>query len=165
MDCAAFSTHCGSARPRFKAVVMTPVSIAGDRARIRKNAVRSNQSGNCISEFDFCVTNAMPAHDNAAGLGHFRQSTAHDLFEDVQISILWKAHDRQSADWPAAHRVDVAQCIGGGNLAEEERVVYQRRKEIDGLNESKVRRNLIDACVIGGVETNQQVWVPLFREP
>ena len=76
-----------------------------------------------------------------------------------------KADDRESGYRPAAHRVDVAQRIGGGNLAEDERVIYQRSKEIDGLDEGKVRRNAIDACVIRGVETNQQVRVALLGKP
>jgi hypothetical protein len=66
---------------------------------------------------------------------------------------------------PAAHGVNVAQRIGGSDLAENERVVDQRGKEIDRLHEGGVRRDPIDARIVRCLETDQQVRIALLRKP
>ena len=74
-----------------------------------------------------------------------------------QFAVLREAHDRKSRYWPATHCINIAQCIGSGNLTEGKGVVYKRSKKIDSLDDCKVRRDPVDACVIRGIEANEQV--------
>ena len=170
MDRTAFSTQSGLALPFFKAVVITPVPIGFVRIRaspaigapICKYAIRVDESSDRVSEFDLGVANTVTPDYDAACLGHLRHAATHDLFEDVQIAVLGEAHDRESRHRPAPHCVHVAQRIGRGNLTESERVVYEWSKEVDSLDECKIGRDAINACVVGSVEANQQVWIALL---
>src|SRR5580698_822669 len=124
-----------------------------------------NQSRNGVPEFDFCIADAVPAYNDAVGLLHFRQPAAHYLFEYVQVAVLRKAHNRESGEGTAAHRIDIAKGVGRRNLAEGERVIYERSEEIDGLDNCEVRRNPIDTRIIRSIETAQQVSIVLPRQP
>ena len=103
----------------------------------------------------------MAAGHGAAGLGHFAKAAAHDLLEDAEIGVLGKADHGQRGDGPAAHGIDVAQCVGGGDLAEGEGVVNQGSEEVDGLHQREIGRDAVDAGVVGGLEADQQVGIGL----
>ena len=62
---------------------------------------------------------------------------------------------------PASHGVDVAQRIGGRNLAEGVRIVNNGREKIDRLEERQLGRELIHARVVGFVKANQYVRIIL----
>jgi len=77
-----------------------------------------------------------------------RPSAAHDLLENCEIGIRWEASNCESSEWLAAHRINVAQCIGGGDLPERKRVIDQGSEEVDGLHERLVGANAVNARIV-----------------
>ena len=61
----------------------------------------------------------------------------------------------------AAHGVDVAQRVGGGNLSEDIGVIDDGREEVDRLHERQLGRELIHSGVVGCVEADQNVRIML----
>ena len=78
---------------------------------------------------------------------------------DVLRHLLRNRHDIQGQLRFSAHGIDVRKCIRCGNRAEGIRVVGNRRKEIHGLDQGKVIRDLIDAGVVALIKADQQVRV------
>ncbi len=68
------------------------------------------------------------------------------------------ASDAQGA---SAHGVNVAQGIGGRDLAEGVRVVDDGREEIHGLHQRLRGRNFVHSGVVGCIKANQNVRVML----
>ena len=62
---------------------------------------------------------------------------------------------------PPAHRIDVAERVGRRNLSEDVGIVNDGREEIDRLDERQLRRQLIHAGVVGGVEADQNIGIVL----
>ncbi len=120
-----------------------------------------NRSGHGVAELDLVVADAVSADQGAVGLDHLRESAGQHLFQHFQVAAVGKADQRQRADRPAAHGVHVAERIGGGDLSEDVRVVNDGGKEIDGLDERQLRRELIHAGVVGGVEADEHVGIVL----
>ena len=67
------------------------------------------------------------------------------------------AHQRQRQDRPAAHRIDVADRVGGGDAAEVERVVDDRHEEVGGGDQRLLVVELVDGGVVGGLDADQQL--------
>ena len=59
----------------------------------------------------------------------------------------------------AAHGVDVAEGVGGRDLAEDIGIVDRRGDEIGGDHDGQVFAEAVDAGVIAGVVSHQQVGV------
>ena len=59
----------------------------------------------------------------------------------------------------AAHRVDVAEGVGGRDLAVDEGVVHDRREKVDRLHDREVRREPVHARVIVRLGPDQEVRV------
>ena len=82
------------ARPRFRAVAMTPVPIflvststsPGRGAGVGFDPVGSNGAGDCIAEFDFGIVDAVAAEDHASRFVDFFRAALEDLLEVVQIA-------------------------------------------------------------------------------
>ena len=102
-----------------------------------------------------------PADDRAICLDHLRQSPSEHFFEDFDLAAIGKAHQGERADRPAAHRVNVTERIGGGDLAEDVGIVDNRGKEIDGLYQGYLRGELIHARVVGGIEADEHIGIML----
>ena len=58
-------------------------------------------------------------------------------------------------------RIDVAECVGGGDLAELEGIVNDGREEVDGLHGGDFGGEAIDGGVVGGFETDEAIWIVL----
>ena len=67
--------------------------------------------------------------------------------------------ERQRQDRAAAHRVDVGERVGRGDLAEDERVVHDRREEIHREDERLSAADPIHRRVVGRVVADQQVGI------
>src|SRR5262249_4060967 len=59
----------------------------------------------------------------------------------------------------AAHRVHVAQGVGGGNLAVNEGVVDDGGKKVDGLHNGQVVREAVHARIVVRLDADEQVRV------
>src|ERR1039458_9314943 len=133
--------------------------VAGTRAGIRFDASGVDGAGDGVAEFNFVVGDAVAAEDGAFGLAHFFGAALEDLLERGQIAFSGIGQDGERRDGAAAHGVDIAQGVGGGDGAEGIRVIDDGSEEVDGLHQGQVRRDLIDAGVIGGIEADQHVGV------
>ena len=72
-----------------------------------------------------------------------------------------KAGDRQRGERPAAHRIDVAQRIGGGDLAVDVRVVDDRREEIHRLHQRRPTLPRVHTGIVRSPEVDQDAWIGL----
>jgi hypothetical protein len=77
------------------------------------------------------------------------------------ISIVFngKGHQIHGGFGNAAHGVDVAQGIAGGNLTECIGIIHNRREKINGLNQGQVIGYTIDAGVIRAVQPDQHIGI------
>ena len=76
-----------------------------------------------------------------------------------------KSHDRKRRDGPPAHRVDVAQRIGGGDLSEDVGVVDRRREDVDGLHQGRPLVQQVDPGVVAGRHADQDPRVGRRGQP
>ncbi len=70
----------------------------------------------------------------------------------------------QRGDRPSAHGVDVAQGVGGGDLAESVGIVHDGREEVDRLDQRHVGSELVNAGVVGVIETYKNIGIVLARQ-
>ena len=148
--------------PFLIAVEITPVpsalvkmsAIARLGAGIGENFLGIDESGNGVSELGFFVANAVAADHGASGFDHFREAAGEDAFENFEVGFVGKADQGQRGKRLSAHRIDVAQCIGRGDLAEGVRIVDDRGEEVDSLHQRLIGRDLIHSGVVGVVEAD-----------
>src|SRR5580692_2281564 len=93
-----------------------------------------NQTGDRIAKLNIVVANGMSADDGALRFVHLVQAAANDLLKNRGIAFVWKAHNRERGNWLSAHGVDIAERIGGGDLAKGKRIVDDWREKIHGLH-------------------------------
>ena len=135
--------------------------VAGAGAGVGEDAVGMDGAGDGVSELEFLVANGVAADDGASGFDHLAETAGENLLENVEIAFVGKADQGEGVEGTSAHGVDVAERVGGGDLAEGVRVVDDRGKKIHGLDEGKVRGNFVHAGVVGFVEADQNVRVLL----
>ena len=140
--------------------------VARLRAHILQHALRINDAGHRVAEFDFVVANGVAANHRAAGFLHLGKAALKNLFENFDIPAgVGEPDDGERGNRPATHGIHIAQRVGGGNLAEGVRVIHDGREEIHGLDQRQLGRELIHSRVVGGVKAYQHVRVELFRQP
>src|SRR5258708_16901807 len=99
---------------------------------------RVNGSRHGVAELDIVVADGVAADDGAFCFFHFIEAAADYLLKDRWISFFRKANNRKGGDGFAAHGVNVAERIGGGDLAEREWVVDNRCEKIHGLHQREI---------------------------
>jgi hypothetical protein len=166
MEAMEPSTSASAANPRFIAVAITPVPsrlvntrASPARAGVHLDARRMDGASDRVSELDLVVRYAVAAQDGALRFAHLGRATLEDLFEVAGFTPRRPRQNRQGGDRPAAHRVNVAERVGGGNGSVGERVVHDGCEEIHGLHEGELRRQLVDAGIVGGLKPDQHVLV------
>ncbi len=70
----------------------------------------------------------------------------------------------QRGDGAATHGVDVAQGVGGGDLAECVGIVHDGGEEVDGLHQREVGSDFVNAGVIGVIKTHQNIGIVLVGQ-
>ena len=83
------------------------------------------------------------------------------MFQNFEIAAGREADLSQCGDGASAHGVDVAQGVGGGDLAECVGIVDDGREEVDGLHQREVGSDFVNAGVVGVIEANQNVGIVL----
>ena len=136
-------------------------AIARLRGAVGEDLLRMNRAGDGVTELHLVIANAVPADDGAAGLDHLGEAAGEHLFEHFGIALVGEADEGERADGPAAHGIDVAERVGGRDLAEDEWVVDDGSEEVDGLHDGELGCELIHAGVVGGIEADQDVGVML----
>jgi hypothetical protein len=98
----------------------------------------------------------MPSHKRTPGLAEDGRAAAEDrcdrLGRDDVDGQPEQVHRRQGA---AAHRVDIGQRVGRGDLPKSERIIDDRREEIDGLDEGAVAIDAVNTGVVGGAGVDE----------
>ena len=100
----------------------------------------------------------VPARDRNAG-GTADRCPA---FEDAADRLRGQhrdrhGHQRQRHDRPAAHRVDVADRVGGGDAAEVERVVDDGHEKVGGRDQGLLVVEKVHGGVVAGFDADQQL--------
>ena len=121
--------------------------------------------GDGIPELHFVVFDAVTTQERATGFVDLLCPALQDFRQLIQIALHRPRQDGQRRDRLAAHRVDVAESVGGGDRAESVRVVDDGREEIDGLDQGTLRRQLVHAGIVGGVKPDQHVFVRPAWDP
>ena len=103
------------------------------------------------------VADGVAAGERAAGLADLGRGAGEDLGQHVARQVLGEGRDRQREQDPAAHREDVGQGVGRGDLAERPRVVDERREEVERADDREVVADAVDGGVVGRVEAGDQV--------
>ena len=107
----------------------------------------------------------MTARQNCPGFSDFAQRPFDDSVQYLGSQFAGgEAHQIQAGEWTASHSVDVTQRIGGTDLSEQIRIVYWRCDKIGGDDQSGLIIQLIDAGIVAGIETNQQVRILILRQ-
>jgi len=103
----------------------------------------------------------VPADHDAAGRGAALGAALEDLAQPGQLRVLvvGVADQVEGRARLAVHGVDVAQGVGGGDLAVGVRVVDDGREEVERLDERNLIGQAVDACVVVGLGADQQVRV------
>src|ERR1035438_6518071 len=105
---------------------------------------RINETGDSVSELHLGVANRVTPYHRTFCFGHFCEATAHDLLKNREVCILGEAYDCKRGKRAPSHRIDIAQCVRRSDLAEGERVIDQRREEVDGLHEGLSGTDAVD---------------------
>ena len=135
--------------------------IAGLRALIRQHALGMNHSRNGISEFCFFIADAVAAHHRASGLDHLRQAAGQNALQNFEIAFVGKTDKGQRSQRLSTHGIDVAERVGGGDLAEGIGIVHDGREKIHRLHQRRLGREQIHAGVVGVIEADQHIRVLL----
>ena len=117
-----------------------------------------HHSGHRKAVFHFGVGYAVAAHQRHPGLLYFVQSAPQNFLQDGDIHIPAGEADHIHRGYrPAAHRINIADGIGGGNLPETVRVVDNRRDKIDRLNNGDIIGNFVNAGIVQPVDASQHI--------
>lgn len=108
------------------------------RADIPPNFLRVDGPRYSVAELDVVVADGVAADYRAVRLFHFIEAAANNLLEDCRIAFFGKANDGESGDGLAAHSIDIAERIGGGNLAKREWVIYDWCEKIHCLYKREI---------------------------
>src|SRR5579859_2072973 len=113
-----------------------------------------DQAGYGIAELCFFVADAVAAYYGASGFDHFGEAAGENALEDADVGLVGETDEGHRGERLPAHGVNVAERVGGGDLAEGVGVVDDGRKEVDRLYERLVGRELIHSGVVGVIEAN-----------
>jgi len=91
--------------------------IADPRADVAYDSARIDHAGDCHPELHFLVSDGMSSDDHDAGLARLLGGAAQNLGQHLaRQSCLRPAYDVQRGARRPAHRIDVGERVGGGNL-------------------------------------------------
>jgi len=138
--------------------------VAGLGADIFPDFTGMDGAGDGVAKLQFIVADGVATNDSAIRFRHFGEAAAENLFEDRGIAIAGKRENGERRDGTAAHGVDVAERVGGGDLAEFEGIVDDGREEVDRLHDGKIRSEAVNGRVVAGFKTDKAIGIGLRRE-
>ena len=110
------------------------------------------------AELGFGVVDRVPTSDNKAALVRNVLASEQDVAEEVVREFLGvPAHEVESEQRSAAHRVDVADGIRGSNPTPVARIVDHRRDEVGGDDEGAFVREAVDRGIVAAGRPDEQV--------
>ena len=173
MDATAARTLAPEAFRRLSAVVMMPVPSGLVRtsaspflnANVAYDPIGVNDSRHRHPVLELFIDDRVPADDHRPRCADPFGPAVDNVGEYVENQLaLGESHDVQCRFRLRAHRIDVAQCIGGGDLAERVGVVYDRGKEVDGIDDGEIGPKAKHSRVVGRLRADNHVRVFKRRE-
>ena len=113
--------------------------------------LRMNDTCHRKAVFHITVRDRVPACECSARLNDFFRAALHNCTKDIQIHLFRKAHDIQRRLYLSAHRIDIAQSIGSGNLSKRIGILYHRREKIQCLHNRYIVRYAVHCRIIPAV--------------
>ena len=140
-------------------------AIAEPRAGVGPDAVRIDRACHRVAELHFRVAHGVAAEQRDAGFAQLVVAAEEDLPDRLGVEdLVGEPGDRERGDGRAAHRVDVAQRVGRRDLSVGERVVDDRREEVDRLDQRRpAARPPVHTGIVRGPEVDQHPGVGLRR--
>ena len=132
------------------------------RATAGKQAIELDEARDGKAVLGLVAVDGMAARDDAARLPALVRAAGEDLARHLYAEAIGKAQQVERERRRTSHGPDVGKGVGGGHLAEQERVVHHRWEEVRGLHEAAAVTQVVDAGVVGGVEAHDE---PLVLEP
>ena len=123
--------------------------------------VRLDGAGDGVAELDLGIAHAVAADHGATGFHHLGKAAGKNLLQDIEVAFFGEADDGERAQGTSAHGVNVAQGVGGRDLAESVWVVNDGGEEIYGLDQRLGGGNFVHSGVVGCIKANQHVGVIL----
>ena len=77
-----------------------------------------DHAGDGVAKLDFRIAHAVAADHGASGFHHLGKAAGKNLLQNFEIAFLGKADHGQRGKRLSAHGVNIAQGIGGRDLAE-----------------------------------------------
>src|SRR5436853_5464964 len=104
----------------------------------------------------------MSADNRATNFGGLLEATPQDPRDGFwRNQVLWESHQVERGDRPAAHRKNIGERIGGGDLTVSERVINDRGKKVHGLHERTMQVQTIDAGVIECARVHEHIAISI----
>ena len=115
--------------------------------------------------FQLGIVYAVSAHQRNAGFFHLVYPALEHVFQDGYVQLFYREADYvHGGQGLAAHGIDIAQGVGDGNLAEVVGVIDNGREEIDGLDDSQVIAQLVNAGIIQAFHASNHVLISYYRQ-
>src|SRR5262249_33978784 len=100
-------------------------------------------------KFHFGITNGMSAKYDTAGRPHSFRAALDNSAKNLHVQLgIREANEIEGRLGYTAHREDITERIGGGDLSVNERVVNDGWEEINGLNDRQVRRKTVHPGIV-----------------
>ena len=130
--------------------------VAGPRAALAEQPVGMRGADDREPVLRLGVADRVAAGEDAARLADLRGRSLEHRRERRLREVLGERGDRQREQHPPAHREHVGQRVGGGDLAIRDRVVDERRKEVERAEDRQVVRDAVRGGVVGRLEAGDE---------
>ena len=172
MSMIVFLSKPAEAIPRLMAVVMMPVPrglVSTSRSPGRAAALVRRRFGwtNPVTDRPYSgsalrtvcpPTSAHPASRTLAAPP--RKNLCDHL---GRHEVVGNGQEVERGERAATHRVDIRECIRGGDLAKRKRVVDDRGKKIGRLHKRAPSIETINPGIVGGVTTDEEIGIASAR--
>ena len=111
-------------------------------------------AGDAHAVFWLLILDGVAPGDGAAGLDGLIMSAQEDFMDRFQGQAVGHAQQVHGHRGTSAHGVHIAQRVGGGDLAEQVGIVYDRGKKVHGMDCRDLIGDFINAGVVAGIIAN-----------
>ena len=137
-------------------------TIADARAGVGPDAIGIDRAGDRVAELHLRIANGVATEQRRARFLQLVEAAEKDRANRVAVErVLRERGNRERRHRLPAHRVDVAERVGRGDLAVGERIVDDRREEIDRLHERWAARPPVDTGIVRGPVVDQHPGIGL----
>ena len=135
--------------------------VTGMAAIVGVDLVRVNSTHDRQTVLNIHIVDRVTANQHTAGFDDFLTAAAEDLTQHIDIPALGETDDIHGSLYFTAHGINVAEGVGGSDLAEGIGIIHHGREEVHSLNDTDIIRHFINSCIVGTVEADQQIGVIL----